>query len=224
MRNISFRGVVSGAMGLVLAATLAGCSASSPTPILIYLTPSPAPSVPATPTPEPTPTASPSPEASASASPTASPAPSSTPAAPTAGSACTGTPDVQVYFGDAAGDLSFDVYCAVLPSNWWLQDTSYTVPNGGQLTASYKNTSGGLITVGEGNFCAGAPDCWASTSDLGSASFGDLSGSLKIRAAGPVYAVYVDAGTTHGYQITGTGVSQSDFVAYAAAMMRVPRG
>jgi hypothetical protein len=157
---------------------------------------------------------------------TATPAPTDTPA-PTAASgsgvaACTGTAEHQAFFKEASSLLSFDAYCAALPSSWWLQNTQYQLPNGGQLTIEYKNAHGGLISVGEGNFCSGAPLCWTSSSDLGAASFGDLSGSLKLRS-GSVYAVYVSPGTTHGYQIVGSGVSQADLAAFAAAMVKIPK-
>jgi len=123
---------------------------------------------------------------------------------------------------EAAGVLGFDVYCAALPTSWWLQATEYKQPDGGYLTIQYKNNSGGQIDVGEGNFCAGAPDCWTSASDLGAANFGDRAGQLK-QLAGGQYAVFVDAGTTHGYRIIGKGMSQSDFVAMAAAMVKVAK-
>jgi hypothetical protein len=123
---------------------------------------------------------------------------------------------------EAANNLSFDVYCAVLPSSWWVQNTEWKGTPVTYVTISLKNAKGWTITVGEGNFCSGAPLCWTSTSDLGTALFGDRPGTLKLRAAGE-YAVYVDAGTTHGYQIIGTGMSQSDFVAWAAGMVKVAR-
>lgn len=217
-----------GAVIVAIAVALAGCGGAKATPIVKHVTPSPAASVEETPTATPEATAaveSPSPEASASDVATASPSPSPTPASTTSlGSGCTASAEMQSYFASAASDLSFGVYCAVLPSSWWLQDTQYTAPNGGQMTIIYKNNSGGLINVGEGNFCPGLPDCWTATSDLGAASFGDLSGTLKLRDATPTYAVYVNAGTTHGYQITGKGLSQATFVSFAAAMIKVPKG
>lgn len=212
-----------GAVILALAVALAGCGGAKPTPKVIHVTPSPAPSVTAAPSDTPAPTETPAASGSAEASPTASPSPSPSPApagTPGTGTVCTGAAENPTYFSGAAAELSFDVYCAVLPSTWWLQDTQF---KGAQMTIIYKNNSGGYITVGEGNFCSGAPLCWTSTSDLGAASFGPLSGSLKLRDSTPTYAVYVDAGTTHGYQITGKGMSQATFVAYAAAMTKVPK-
>jgi hypothetical protein len=218
---------------------LSACSSAKQTQVSIVATPSPAATATATPTASPTAPPSPTPEDSASAeaspsaevtpsaeeTPTAAPTDTPVPtAASTAGAAaCTGTADHQAFFKQAAAALKFDVYCAALPSAWWLQSTQYQEHNGGQLTIQYKNVKGGLISVGEGNFCAGAPACWTSVSDLGSASFGGLSGSMKLRTNAPSYAVFVDAGTTHGYQIIGQGMSQTDFAAFAAAMVKVPK-
>jgi hypothetical protein len=198
---------------------LAGCSKAAATQKLAILTPTPRPTPTATPAPTPTATSS----ASASASASGSIAPTETPAGTTGPvGACTGTAEHLAFFAEAAGQLKFDVYCAALSAKWWLTATEYKMPNGGYLTISYKNSSGGLITVGEGNFCAGAPLCWSSASDLGTANFGDKAGSLK-QLSGGQYAVFVDPGTTHGYQIVGKGVSQADFVAIAAAMVKVAK-
>jgi hypothetical protein len=206
---------------------IAGCGGAKATARVVVVTPSPTPSATATATPTQAPTATPTtaatPTATAAATSNSTPGPGGPP------DVCTGNPNDtasdakdKAYFADGAKDLPFDVYCAVLPSSWWLSMTDYKVPDGGKMTITYRNASGGLITVGEGNFCAGAPDCWTSTSDLGAGSFGPLAGSLKLRAAGQ-YAVYVDAGTTHGYQIVGQGMSQNVFAAYAAAMHKVAR-
>jgi hypothetical protein len=168
---------------------------------------------------QPTLAPSPTPSAVAVATPTATPTPAST-----AGSdlGCTGTAEHLAFFVEASKALSFDVYCAALPSSWWLKATEYKQPGGGYLTISYTNLSGALVTVGEGNFCAGVATCWDSASDLGSASFGDQSGSLKTLAGGQ-FAVFVNPSTALAYQITGKGMSQADFVAMAAAMVKVPK-
>ena len=223
------RSVRRGAVALAMILAIAGCGGggAKATPIVIVVTPSPTASATATPTEAPT--ATPTATASQSVAPTPTATSNSTPGPGGTVDVCTGDPNDKTndardkaFFTDAAHDLSFDVYCAVLPADWWLDGTDYKVPDGGKLTITYKNPTGGLITVGEGNFCAGAPDCWASSSDLGAGSFGPLAGSLKQRAAGQ-YAVYVDAGTTHGYQIVGQGMSESSFAAYAAAMHKVAR-
>jgi hypothetical protein len=115
----------------------------------------------------------------------------------------------------------------------------------GSLVIRYKHRSS-VITIGEGNFCTSAanPDsyytdpsaCWDTMGDLGSANFGDLTALLHTRTAvpqwtgsavmtgtGTVYAAYVNAGTTLGYQIVGQGMSESSFKTIAAAMVKMPR-
>jgi hypothetical protein len=217
------------ALGLVLA--VVGCSKAAPTKQVVVPTPSPqaSPTVETTdqpslaPTSTPAPSATPAPSSSPTAVAVTTPAATPTPAS-TAGSGipCTGTAEHLAFFAEAANALSFDVYCAALPSNWWLSATEYKQSDGGYLTISYKNLGGDVVTVGEGNFCPGVATCWASASDLGSASFGDLGGSLKTLASGQ-YAVFVSPDTSSGYQITGKGMSQADFVAMAAAMVKVAK-
>jgi hypothetical protein len=216
-------------LSLALAVVVSACGSGKATPIVVFVTPTPAPSAADTPAPTDTPSPAPLPTVHASSSPSV--APSATPAASASASpaasgsalACTGTAEHLAFFADAAKLLSFDAYCAALPSSWWLQSTQYQLPNGGLFTIEYKNAKGQVISVGEGNFCSGLPDCWSSTGDLGAASFGGLSGSLKART-GSTFAVYVNPGTTHGYQLVGgTGVSQASVVAFAAAMKKIPK-
>ena len=160
------------------------------------------------------------PSAVASATPAASGSADPTFSAAAAG--CTGTAKHKAFFDDAAGALSFSVYCGALPSGWWLETGNYSQPGGGSLTVSYKNSKGWTVSLGEGNFCPGLPACWTSISDLGSASFGSLSGSLKLISAG-TYGVFVNAGTTHGYQMIGKGMTQAQFVSWAAALVKIPK-
>jgi hypothetical protein len=212
------------ALGLILA--VVGCAKAAPTkgPVVVTPTSRATPTAEITAEPTPSPTASPTAKASAKASATAVATSTSTATGTAVGSglACTGTAEHLAFFVEAANALTFNIYCAVLPSSWWLSAIEYRQPDGGYLAISYKNLSGGVITVGEGNFCAGASACWASASDLGTASFGDKSGLLK-QLSGGRYAVFVDPGTASGYQITGKGMSQADFVAMAAAMAKVPK-
>jgi hypothetical protein len=209
------------ALGLVLA--VVGCSKAAPTKQVVAPTPTAEASatveITDQPSLAPTDTPAPSPSAAASSTPAPTPTPASTAGA---GIACTGTAEHLAFFAEAANALNIGVYCASLPSSWWLSATEYKQPDGGYMTISYKNLSGGLITVGEGNFCPGVSACWDSASDLGSASFGDMSGSLKMLAGGQ-FAVFVNPNTPGGYQMTGKGMSQADFVAMAAAMVKVAK-
>ena len=61
------------------------------------------------------------------------------------------------------------------------------------------------------------------TSVIGTAKFGDLSGTLDSLGTGLGYAIYVGAGTTRGYTAVGTGMTQSTFTSLAAALNKVPK-
>jgi hypothetical protein len=106
-----------------------------------------------------------------------------------------------------------------------MQNIAYKLPNGGMLTIAYKNATGGQIEVDEGNWCPSlAPGCWTSVSNLGAANFGDRAGSLHLVSSSPLmYGLWVSPGTTHGYHMLGMGMTQANFKAWAAAMVKVPR-
>jgi hypothetical protein len=227
------------AVALALAAglVLAGCGSTVPTlPPLVTPSPtgSPTEAPTATPTATPQPTVSATPAASGSAAPSPTPAPTATPVAVQTPSAAAGDPTTcsswsvdEAYFTAVAHSLPFGVYCAALPSGWNVSATQWAKPaSGGWITISYHNRNKSQsITVGEGNFCkqvADPPNCWNSTADLGAANFGDMAGSLKKMVNGR-YGVFVNANTKTGYQIVGKGMTQSAFVAMAAAMVHIPK-
>jgi hypothetical protein len=127
----------------------------------------------------------------------------------------------------AAHTLPLGVYCAKLPSGWILGTTKWDKPKTGHwMTISYHNKNKTqTITVGEGDFCAQTADptnCWTAASDLGTASFGGMTGTLE-QLSGGQFAVFVNANTKSGYQIVGKGMTQSAFVAMAAAMVLIPK-
>jgi hypothetical protein len=230
-------GLARGAAVVAFALAVSACSSS-------LVAPTPPPATPTaeatetpsdTPSPEVTPTPMPSAQASQSSTPTPAVTPTPTPvpssigsAAPTASSpaaACTGTADHQAFFAEASSKLNFDVYCAVLPSGWFLQSAAYELPNGGKLTISYKGPGGATISVSEGAFCTtSAADCSPHVSIRGTAAFGDRPGMLDVLSTPPdVLIVYVDPGTNAGYSISGNNVTQARFVAIAAALSKVPK-
>jgi hypothetical protein len=160
--------------------------------------------------------------ATATATPTASPTPAASPTSRAA--ACTGNASNKAFFAEAAENEPFDVYCAVLPSTWWLEAGQYTLPDGGRVGAYYKNAAGSLVQIAEGAYCTTSPAaCSPHISVIGPASFGGLAGTLEVMAAGPIWAIYVAPGTTHAYAMIGKGMSQAQFVAWAAAARKVPR-
>ena len=225
------------AAGLVLA--LSACTAAQPTPIYVYLTPTPAPTGTPTPvvtaTPAPTPTSAPTAApGGASASPTATAAASATAAGatPTSGpiatagpaSACSGAASAknEAFWADAANEVPFAVYCGVVPSGWSFMGASDAFGASGNVTATYTGPGTAKIVIQEGAFCtSGAAACSPHDSVIGSANFGDLSGSLD--AVGSGFAIYVSPGTAHGYTATGTDVSQATFVSIVGALVKIAK-
>ena len=220
-----------GAAATALLMAVTACTAAAPTDIIVYTTATPAPTASPTPvaTPTPSPTLMPVPTDTpvASATPSAAPSATPTPAPVTSGgpaSACSGDADNKAFFADAANKLTFQVYCAALPSGWILASGNYTQPSGGVLNVSYTGPAGATVAIQEGAFCiTSGIACSPHDKVIGSAKFGDLSGSLDTLGPGLGFAIYVGAGTAHGYTAKGTGVTQATFASIVAAMVKVPK-
>jgi len=212
-------------VGVAVSLALAGCTAAAPTPQIVYVTPVPTPSpiiIYVTPPPTPTPALTPSPSASPTPSPTMSPTP--TPAPTSAAAACTGTADNKAFFAKAAGAMSWTVYCAVLPSGWYITKGSYDNAPNGVLEVEYQHGAS-QIYLAEGNLCGLKGSNWCNWQSWavhqGPAAFDHLAAELYLDAG----ALHIDTGykTAHEYSVFGFGLSQSQFLAYAAAMQAVPR-
>jgi hypothetical protein len=222
------------AFGVIFAVglTVGGCKGSEQTPQVIYTT---LPTDTAETTPEITPETTPSPTAELTETPAATPTPSPT-AAPTPttepmptgtglrGDSCAGSAGNKEFWAAAAGAMSWAVYCPTwLPSHWHLGSESGSASYSratGQVLAHYTNTptGSGSIYVKQGAFCTSS--CDPNTGSLGSAAFGDHSGTLYSISGGG-FAIYISPGASHGYTISGTGLSQSQFVQMAAQLGKV---
>jgi hypothetical protein len=208
------------AASLVL--TVAACGSASPTNIIIVNpTSSPTPTATAEAA-TPSPSATPSPtQASETPGKTGTPAPPPT-TPPT--SACSGSATNKTWWAIEAKKLPFDVYCGVVPSGWWFSVANDTYDKGGTMTAVYKGPSSGEFTIKEGAFCTiGSSACSPHDTYLGSAKFGDLLGGLYSLGPGLGYAIYINAGTTHGYTALGTNMSETTFINLAKALIKVPK-
>jgi len=186
----------------------------TPSPIIVYLTPPPTP----------TPAATASPEATPTPAPTATPTPAPTPTPTSPAAACTGTDNNKALFTQAAAAMNWTVYCAVLPAGWHVSQGSYEKAPNGDLYVGYQGPSGAGISLWEGNLCqAGSTGmtCGWILVDQGPASFGGLSAELYLHE--PYFLIDADPATTHEYMIQSAGLSRSTFLAYAAAMLLVPR-
>jgi hypothetical protein len=223
---------------LALAIVVAACSSSAATPVIIIVTPSPGatdtsaaatPTVTDTATEEaPTDTPAATETASDTATPTAAPTDTPSPtttlapgASPTSRAAmCTGTAANIDFIAAVAHQLSFGVYCAALPSGWWLQGGQYHTTGGGAVTLQYKSSGGYTINLYEEN--SGAT-CVAADL-IGPAKFGDLNGQLYYQSHSPL-TWGLNARPVVGlcYRAYGTGLSQSKFVTYLAGLKLVPK-
>lgn len=205
----------------ILGLAAAGCAKGSPTRALIILTPTPSRTTAVVLTPTPADEATATPKATASptlAAPTAPPVATAVPS-----TSCTGSASNQAFWAEAANAMRWDVYCLVLPSGWSVIDGVYESAAGGKIHMTMHGPGGAKLQIDEGSFCTtGLDACSPHETSLGQAAFGDLIGSLD-SATGGTYFVYVNAGTTRGYTLTGSGMSQETFVAYAAALAKVAK-
>ena len=84
--------------------------------------------------------------------------------------------------------FSFDVYCAVLPSEWWVDSLDFN-QSAAVIGATYR-TSTGIVQLEEGAYCTkSAASCAERLSTLGETPFGDLTGELVLTNSTPSYAV-----------------------------------
>jgi hypothetical protein len=214
-------------------ALVAACSASTPTPVTVFVTasplivyvtpePTPTPAATATPTEAPSATIVASAESSAGATETATLAPGASPTS--RAEACSGNQTNKDFFAEAAAKEKFAVYCAVLPTKWWIQSGKYTLPNGGYVVLGYKNSAGGIIEFDQGAYCLTSPAaCSPHIATIGPVPLGDMTGILTVIDATPTYGIFVAPGTTHAYAFAGRGMTQAQIKAWAAAIIKVPK-
>ena len=203
-----------------------GCALgrTQPTPIYKYETPAP------TPSPSPTPVSTPSPTPTASATDVATPTPSPSPTAPPHAAAvpasmCSGSAGNKACWAQVSPLMSWDVYCAILPSGWGVSLSpggGYDQASGGTMYMSYTGPDGESLRLDEGAFCTTDAAACSSGTSVGTARFGDLPGSLHTLSGGG-FAVYVNPGTATGYTLTGSGMSRDAFVSLASALAKVAK-
>lgn len=150
--------------------------------------------------------------------PTESPDGSASPG--TGAAACSGTDDNRAFFEQVAEAVAWDVYCAVLPSGWFLESGQWRGASGGRMTIAYKGPGGARFTLSEGAFCADASGCVPPGTESGSTAFGGFEGTLyATEEAG--WALVVDEGAPISWLAVGTGVDEAEFVDLAAALALV---
>ncbi|MGO9180480.1 MAG: hypothetical protein ACLQHS_14650 [Candidatus Limnocylindrales bacterium] len=140
----------------------------------------------------------------------------------TGASGCSGNQNNRVFFEAIAGQVTWTVYCAVLPTGWFVQAGSFSLHNGGRLDITYRGPGGALLTLVEGNVCEGQTSgCPVSGQEIGTASFGDQPGTLLALPSDSGYAIDVNPGTNPAWSATGTGLDEAAFTGLAAALLRV---
>ena len=154
--------------------------------------------------------------------PTGSPsgAPTDTPA-PSAGGAdaCSGSDENRAFYEAVAGDVTWDVYCAVLPAGWFVDAGSFRLAGGGKLEISYKGPGGQRIEMRQGTYCAGVDDCIPTGPDAGSASYGDRSGRL-VDTGGGTWLVVAEGGDVN-WEAKGLGMDGPTLASHTAAFVLI---
>jgi hypothetical protein len=139
---------------------------------------------------------------------------------PGAADACSGSDQNRDFFRDAANALDWTVYCAKLPSGWFVDSGEYRRAGGGRLEISYRGPGGARFELHEGAFCAAADGCVPSGIEVGEAQLGDQSGALRATDEGG-WALVVDGDGTISWLAIGSGMDENEFRALAAAVVAV---
>ena len=154
--------------------------------------------------------------------PTGSPsgAPTDTPAPP-AGSAdaCSGNDENRAFYEAVAGDVTWDVYCAVLPDGWFVDAGSFRLAGGGKLEISYKGPGGQRIEMRQGTYCAGVEGCIPTGPDAGPASYGARPARL-VDTGGGTWLVVAEGGDVN-WEAKGLGMDGPTLAGYTAAFVPV---
>ena len=66
---------------------------------------------------------------------------------------CSGSAENRDFFAAAAQAFTWDVYCAVLPAEWFVDTGSFRLADGGMLVVTYKGPGGARIELREGATC-----------------------------------------------------------------------
>ena len=116
--------------------------------------------------------------------------------------------------------MSFAVYCAVLPSGWFVDTGSWSAGGGGRLDIAYKGPGGARFEIHEGAVCAAG--CTTADTAIGTAPFGDTTGELCALWSG--FLLSVDADRTPSWQAIGRGIDIAAFKSLCAALAVVGKG
>lgn len=180
------------------------------------------PTVQTSPSTEPTTGATPVPTEAATPAPTAAPASAAPLPSGGAGSAasCSGNDDNREFFTEAAADLDWPLYCAILPERWFVAEGSYRTAGVGFLEIVYQGPGGARFELSEGAFCDDDDGCVPDGADGGPAAFGDQAGTFVTGDDGRL-AVVVDRGAERSLLAVGSGLDTDTFKGFAAGLLRI---
>jgi hypothetical protein len=147
-------------------------------------------------------------------------APTDTPA-PSAGSAdaCSGNDENRAFYEAVAGDVTWEVYCAVLPAGWFVDAGSFRLAGGGKLEISYKGPGEQRIEMRQGTYCDGVEGCLPTGPDAGSASYGGRPARL-VDTGGGTWLVVAEGGDVN-WEAKGLGMDGPTLASHTAAFVLV---
>jgi hypothetical protein len=208
-------------VGLALLVAACGTTATrTPAPSAGSATPGPSGAPGSTDGPTGGPTEQPTGEATEPPTGTPTDAPTGT-SAPSAGGAdaCSGNDENRAFYEAVAGDVTWDVYCAVLPAGWFVDAGSFRLAGGGKLEISYKGPGGQRIEMRQGTYCAGVEGCIPTGPDAGSASYGDRPARL-VDTGGGTWLVVAEGGDVD-WEAKGIGMDGPTLAGHTAAFAKV---
>jgi hypothetical protein len=134
--------------------------------------------------------------------------------------ACSGSAENRDFFRAAASVLKWTVYCAVLPSGWFVDSGQYRQASGGWVQIAYRGPGGARLELHEGAFCSADDGCVPPGTDAGDGQFGDKTGTAVALDDGG-WAVVVDRGEQISWLAVGTDLDEAAFQKIAKALSPV---
>jgi hypothetical protein len=131
-------------------------------------------------------------------------------AGPGAAAACTGSDKNREFFEAAAAALDWTVYCALLPTGWFVDSGEYRQAGGGRLEIAYRGPGGAHLELHEGAFCADTAGCIPPGTESGDATFGGLAATLIATDDGG-WAVATEPKDGLSWLAVGSGVNEQAF-------------
>jgi hypothetical protein len=132
--------------------------------------------------------------------------------------------DLGGFWKAASMDVTFDVYCPVLPAGWSLasdnEDQLSGVSSAGVVTIAYNGPNGATLSLREGHFCEpGGLSCGQSEPAIAQGYFGDHPATLG--GSGHSWSLYTAPSSDATWEADGDGLSKDQFLALTAALILV---